>query len=153
ETLSMETARISPRAPGPDAVQETVTAFSATCPEPEEVTSLLQGLGFHLAFFLAADDANTAMADLPPLPAQYHYEDEVGTRVEYLAGVDIPCLADDEEEPVAPVRYRYPPHASRFWLTPGGRELVTRRVRDALDAAFNLRWQELLTGQPMEGAA
>lgn len=149
----MNEALISLRAPGPGSSQGTLTAFCATCPEPEAVTRFLQGLGFHLAFFLAADKVDTAMADLPPLPAQYHYEDEVGTCVEYLAGTDIPCLADDENDPQEITHSRYPPHASRFWLTPGGHELVTRRVRDALAEAFSLRWQEVLAGTSIKGVA
>ncbi len=147
---SLNTTRISPRAPGPEQDQEPLTAFCAICPEPGEVTALLQGVGLHLDFFLEADDADT---ELPPLPAQYHYEDEIGTRVAYLAGTDIPCLADDEDDPQQMTRYRYPPHASRFWLTPGGSELVTRRVQEALATAFHLRWQELLEVHTRRGAA
>src|SRR5258708_16415020 len=76
--------------------QRTLTAFCATCPDPAEVSHLLQGLGFHLVFFMPADTSGEYMADLPPLPAQYHYEDAVGTRIEYLAGADTPCLDDEE---------------------------------------------------------
>jgi hypothetical protein len=152
DIFSREATRISPRAPGPEQDHETITAFCATCPEQDTLTALLQGLGLRLVFSLAADDA-AVMADLPPLPAQYHYEDEVGTRVEYLAGEDLPCLADDEDDPQEMTRYRYPPHASRFWLTPGGQELVTRRVREALATAFHLRWQVMADVQTRRGAA
>lgn len=133
---------------------QTLTAFCASCPEPAEVERLLQDLGFHLAFFLPADKANASMSDyLPPLAAQYHFEDEIGTSVAYLAGVDAACLADDKDDPEEPVRYRYPPHASRFWLIAGGRELVVWRVRDALAVRWNLRWLELNVVEPVEEAA
>ncbi len=148
----MNTALISSHTPGSGDTQGILTAFCATRPEPTAVAQMLQELGFHLAFFLAADDTDAA-AKLPPIPAQYHYEDEVGTNVAYLAGVDWPCLADDDDEPEMPSCYRYPVHASRFWLTPGGRELVTRRVRDALAVAWDLSWQDLCAVQPIVDAA
>ncbi len=148
----MDTALISPRTPGSGNTQSILTAFCATRPEPTAVAQVLQKLGFHLAFFLAADDTDTS-AKLPILPAQYHYEDEMGTSVAYLAGVDWPCLADDDDEPEMPSCYRYPLHASRFWLTPGGRELVNRRVRDALAAAWDLCWLDQRAVQPIEDAA
>lgn len=133
---------------------KTLTAFCLSRPEPEEVEKVLQNLGFHLSFFLAADETGTpANSNLPPLPAQYHFEDEVGTYVTYLAGVDAPCLADDEDDPEEYTRYRYPPHASRFWLIPGGHELVTFRVRDTLAALWMLSWLELSEDQPAHKAA
>ena len=133
---------------------KTLTAFCASCPEPEEVEKALQNLGFHLSFSLAADedDASTN-GNLPPLPTQYHFEDEVGTYVIYLAGVDVPCLADDEDVPEAHTTYRYPLHASRFWLTPGGHVLVAFRVRDTLADLWTLNWQELGENQPVQKAA
>jgi hypothetical protein len=50
-------------------------AFCVTCPGPEELTSLLQGFGFHLTFQMEAI-MYPAYTRLPPLPAQYHYRDE-----------------------------------------------------------------------------
>lgn len=130
--------------------QENLTAFCATCPEPAAVEQCLEELGLRLDFFLPAQ--TTSAATVAPMPAQYHYEDEIGTRVSYLAGPDSPSLTD-EDEPEARCHRRYPAHASRFWLTPGGRELVTRRVRETLAARFDLRWLALDPNDTMEGAA
>ncbi len=44
-------------------------AFCVTCPGPEELTSLLQGFGFHLTFQMEAI-MYPAYTRLPPLPAQ-----------------------------------------------------------------------------------
>src|SRR5260370_36541819 len=46
-----------------------VEAFCVTCPGPEELTSLLQGFGFHLTFQMEAI-MYPAYTRLPPLPAQ-----------------------------------------------------------------------------------
>jgi hypothetical protein len=133
---------------------KTLTAFCASCPEPIAVERVLKALGFRLVFFLPADITNASLIEnLPPLPAQYHFEDEVGTAVAYLAGIDSPSLADDEDDPEERANYRYPPHASRFWLTAGGRELVVRRVRDALAAKWNLHWLDLDAAESVEDAA
>src|SRR5437879_2061202 len=84
----------------PTEEPKTLTAFCANRPEPEEVEKVIRGLGFHLSFFPAADEADTSTnGNLPPLPAQYHFEDEIGTYMVYLAGVDTPGLADDEDDP------------------------------------------------------
>jgi hypothetical protein len=110
------------------------------------VIHLLQPLGFRLSLFLPADERNPSLLEVPPLPSQYHYEDECGTQVLYLAGVDQPCLADDEEEDEGDIGLRwkhYPVHASRFWLVPGGQDLATKRVQDALADAWALCWQDL----------
>jgi hypothetical protein len=128
---------------GSDAKQQSLTAFCATCPEAAEVGRVLEEAGLHLVFWMAADDTATSQHDLATLPAQYHYEDGIGTAVIYLAGKDAPGLANDGQKPVGRVSGRYPAHASRFWLIPGGRELVTRRVSEALSAAFGLRWLDL----------
>jgi hypothetical protein len=130
--------------------QEKLTAFCATCPEPVVIAQCLEELGLRLDFSLPAQ--TTSAATVAPLPAQYHYEDEVGTRVAYLAGPDSPSLTD-EDEPEARCHRRYPAHASRFWLTPGGCELVTRRVRETLAVRFDLRWLVLDANDMMEGAA
>lgn len=122
--------------------QRRLTAFCQTCPDPDKVTRMLKVLGFHLVFSMPADDVGGYMADLPPLPAQYHYEDAAGTRVEYLAGVDTLCLDDDEESESTSQLWRFPPHASRFWLTSGGQELAARRAKECLTQLWMLHWQE-----------
>jgi hypothetical protein len=48
--------------------------FCATCPSAEEVTSLLQAVGFTLIFYM--DAVPSACAGALPLPAQYHYQDK-----------------------------------------------------------------------------
>lgn len=139
----MQRLFLSSPLPGSDAGQQSLTAFCATCPAPAEIERLLEPLGLRLVWFLAADDTAISQHDLAPLPAQYHYEDDIGTSVVYLAGQDAAFLADDEEEPVTRGRVRYPPHASRFWLVPGGRESVSRQVREALASAFGLSFLDL----------
>lgn len=139
----MNTTAISQQAPGAEP-QSTITAFCAGCPDPQEVTRLLQGLGFHLVFSMPAEPTAAYVTGLPPLPAQYHYEDSIGTRVEYLAGVDTPCLADEEDDGTLYAPYFFPPHLSRFWLTQGGQEFATIRARGALADAFGLRWLDRL---------
>lgn len=140
------------RAPDTDNAQEPLTAFCASCPEPKEVEQVLEPFGLRQVFSLPAD-TTVSQAGLPPLPAQYHYKDESGTSVQYLAGVDSPCLADDDDEPIASSRYHYPKHASRFWLTPGGNELTARRVQDTLTSAFGLAWLNQSAGKPLHDAA
>lgn len=106
-----------------------VDAFCQTCPMPEEVATLLHPLGFRLVFEMKAV-IYPAYAHTPDLPAQYHYKDEDGTEVIYLAGRDTPC--DGE---------RFPSHASRFWLSPGAHLLVYRRVAHLLAATWSLCWK------------
>lgn len=134
-----------------------LTAFCASCPDPTEVARVLHDLGFHLAFSLPADETNAAMRDfLPPLPAQYHFEDQVGTSIVYLAGVDSPRLADEGDEPAASVSSpsHYLPHASRFWLSEENREPDIGRVRETLAAQWGFRWRrDRLAGEVIEGAA
>src|SRR6266700_3711930 len=85
-------------------------ALCATCPSPQEVSNMLQVLGFELAFHMDVV-ASPVYAQMSPLPAQYHYRDKYGTEVIYLAGHD----ADLDG-------VRLPEHASRFWLYPGADE-------------------------------
>src|SRR5438876_11386682 len=64
------------------------SAFCATCPEPTDVSKVLAGQGCSLVFCMKAEDEGAYM-DLPPLPAQFHYEGPGGVRVIYLAGPDV----------------------------------------------------------------
>lgn len=130
------------------------TAFCRTCPALEAVARLLAQLGFTLTYTRSAEVAQEYL-HLPPLPAQYHFEDDWGTQVQFLAGPDTPLLADDgDDEDQLPVECAsYPCHSSRFWLIPGANELVTRRVQEALAAQLAFRWDEREHANVVEHAA
>jgi hypothetical protein len=49
-------------------------AFCTCCPSAEEVGSLLQVLGFELTFHMDTD-APPMYEQMPPLPAQFHFQD------------------------------------------------------------------------------
>ena len=111
-----------------------VGAFCQTCPHPQDVTTVLQSLGFRVGFQMNADDQQAYM-QLKPLPAQIHYEGPGGMNIVYLAGEDIDI--DDE--------HVFPKHASRFWLYCAGEpEQTFQYTLDTLANAFSLSW-ELLT--------
>ena len=103
-------------------------AFCATCPSAEEVTSVLQTAGFALVFHM--DTVSSACAEVPQLPAQYHYRDQRGNEVIYLAGLD----RDPDGVPLTK-------HASRFWLHPGADAGAARRVAQVLTGKWSLAWQ------------
>lgn len=104
-------------------------AFCATCPSAQEVAGVLHHLGFALTFHMDVD-VSPEYEQLPPLPAQYHYRDEHGNEVIYLAGHD----ADFDGEPL-------PVHASRFWIYPGADTAAYRRVAHVLAAKWALAWR------------
>ncbi len=104
-------------------------AFCATCPAPEEVTTLLAKLGFHLEFQM--DEQCDHPYELPPLPAQYHYKDASGTEVIYLAGRDFPMNEDGDT---------LPPHASRFWLYAGADVQAFQLAASTLALHWRLAW-------------
>jgi hypothetical protein len=103
-------------------------AFCQTCPAPEAVTTLLEGLGLSLSFQMDAI-RYPAYTRLPDLPAQYHYTDEHGTEVIYLAGKDTPL--DGE---------RFPRHVSRFWVYPGADAGAYQRIVSVLATRWLLTW-------------
>jgi len=103
-------------------------AFCATCPSAEEVTSALQTIGFALVFHM--DAVSSACAEVPQLPAQYHYRDQSGNEVIYLAGPD----TDPDGLPL-------PKHASRFWLHPGADARATHWVAQVLASKWSFAWQ------------
>ncbi len=110
-----------------------VSAFCQTCPRPQDVTSVLESLGFHVSFQMQADNQHAYM-QLKPLPAQVHYEGPCGMNVVYLAGEDIDI--DDE--------YAFPKHASRFWLYCAGEsEQTFKQTMNVLTGAFSLSWKPL----------
>jgi hypothetical protein len=113
--------------------------FCTTCPFVDEVTGVIAPLGYTLVFQMKADTAR-AYRDLPPLPAQYHYEGPHGASVIYLAGKDIPILGDDDDEPASDGLRSYPEHGSRFWIAAPNAHavLLVLRVLSRLGA---LKWQ------------
>ena len=111
-------------------------AFCATCLAPEDVTTLLAKLGFHLDFQMG--EQRDHEYQLPPLPAQYHYQDAHGTEAIYLAGRDYPL---NEEG------YPLPPHASRFWLSCGANRQAFELTASTLALRWVLAWQEAQDAQ------
>ena len=103
-------------------------AFCPTCPPAEDVTHLLQAVGFELAFHMDID-ASPKYEQLPPLPAQFHFQDKHGNEVIFLAG------RDTDLEGV-----QLPEHASRFWLYAGADRAVYRRVARALAERWSFAW-------------
>jgi hypothetical protein len=105
------------------------SAFCATCPQPTDVSKVLSSLGCSLAFSMPVEDERAYM-DLPPLPAQFHYEGPGSLRVIYLAGPDI---ALDGE--------RFPEHQSRFWLSGDHNQAPFQQVASKLSVRWSLHWQ------------
>ena len=105
------------------------SAFCATCPQPTDVSNLLASQGCSLAFSMPAEDEGAYM-DLPPLPAQFHYEGPGGVRVIYLAGPDV---ALDGE--------RFPAHQSRFWLYGDHDQAAFGQIASVLSVRWSLTWQ------------
>jgi len=106
-----------------------LTAFCATCPPVERVTHALTSLGFHLTFEMAAP-VRRPYLNIPPLPAQYHYQDTHGTQVIFLAGMDTDLDGQ-----------RLPPHACRFFAYPGADLAAFRRVTRSLAVLLAFSWQ------------
>jgi hypothetical protein len=120
---------------------EECSAFCKTCPRPEEVTNVLVSLGLVLAFAMPAEDDGAYM-QLPPLPAQFHYEGPGGVRAIYLAGPDI---ALDGE--------RFPDHQARFWLYGGHNQAACQRIASALAVRWSLTWQRSEVSPSLQGVA
>ncbi|SRR6266487_445904 len=104
-------------------------AFCRACPCVEEVSAVLQGLGFSLVFHMAVV-VSAASSHTSPLPAQFHYRDAHGTEVIYLAGRDAPM--DGE---------RFPAHASRGWLSAGGDPAACQHIAQVLTERWSLIWR------------
>jgi len=103
-------------------------AFCTTCPPAEQVSVLLATLGFTLAFHM--DAVQSPCAEVPPLPAQYHYKDACGTEVIYLAGRDTPLEGEV-----------FPFHASRFWLYTGTDAQAFRLTMSTLALSYRFTWR------------
>jgi hypothetical protein len=117
------------------------SAFCTTCPQPAEVSKVLASLGCSLTFSMPAE-AEGAYMDLPPLPAQFHYEGSGGLRVIYLAGPDI---ALDGEH--------FPAHQSRFWLSGDHTQAVFQQVASVMAVIWSLRWQRSNSSPSLEHVA
>jgi hypothetical protein len=103
-------------------------AFCTTCPPAEEVSALLATLGFTLAFHM--DAVQSPCAEVPPLPAQYHYKkDACGTEVIYLAGRDTPLEGEV-----------FPFHASRFWLYTGADAQAFQLAMSTFALRYQFTW-------------
>lgn len=111
---------------------DALEAFCPICPPVEEVTSLLQALGFELAFRMESD-TSPRYEQIPPLPAQFHFQDKHGNEVIFLAGRDTNLDS-----------VRLPEHASRFWLYPGADSAGYRRVARALADQWSFAWRSQL---------
>ncbi len=109
-------------------------AFCATCPTVQEVTNLLQALGFELTFHMGVD-AHPTYEQLSPLPAQFHFQDKHGTEAIFLAGPDVNLDG-----------LLLPEHASRFWLYPGADAAATGRSPMCWLFTWSLSWR---AGRPL----
>lgn len=114
--------------------EQDLEAFCATCPSAEEVTNVLQALGFALTFHM--DAVPPACAEVPPLPAQYHYRDQRGSEVIYLAGRD-----------TDPDGAELPEHASRFWIHPDADAGAARWVAYILTVKWSFAWRAVSQGR------
>lgn len=121
--------------------EEERSAFCATCPQPADVSNVLASLGCSLAFTMPAEDEGAYM-DLPPLPAQFHYEGPAGIHVIYLAGPDI---ALDGE--------CFPAHQSRFWLSGDHNQAAIQQVASILALRWLLKWQRSGSSSSLEEVA
>lgn len=125
----------------PGSPESALAAFCATCPPPPEVVEALAGLGFTLTFSMEGQHS-PAYSRTPPIPAQFHFRDEHGTEVIYLAGKD-----------AGEGRARLPSHASRFWLYPGASVPATQLVSQFCATRWRLVWEESNRGQKREAVA
>jgi hypothetical protein len=111
-------------------------AFCHSCPEPEKVIMFLAQLGLRLDFQMEAFSP-PEHSQLAQLPAQFHFADEYGMSLIYLAGED--NATEDGE--------RLPAHKSRFWAYPGGDaphfDWIIRRVA----LRWSLTWHHLSQSQ------
>jgi hypothetical protein len=100
-------------------------AFCTICPTLQEVTSVLQEIGFSLVFRMEA--VASACAGVPPLPAQYHYR-KGNSEVIFLSGHDVDLDG-----------IQLPAHASRFWLYAGAD--AARSIANVLAIRWPLTWR------------
>ena len=104
-------------------------AFCVTCPSAREVTKQLQLSGFELTFHMGVD-ASPEYEQIPSLPAQFHFQDEHGNEVIFLAGRDVDLDG-----------VQLPEHAARFWMYPGADTVAYQRTASALAVRWSLAWR------------
>jgi hypothetical protein len=106
-----------------------LAAFCHTCPEPEEVIAFLAQLGLRLDFQLEAFSPPT-YSELSELPAQFHFADDSGMNLIYLAGED--SATEDGE--------RLPVHKSRFWAYIGADEPRFEKITQLVALRWSFTW-------------
>ena len=104
-------------------------AFCLSCPEPQEVTTFLKNLGLRLDFQMQAF-APPVYSPVSALPAQFHFADESGISLIYLAGQD---SATEEGE-------RLPAHKSRFWAYAGADIQRFKQITHLVALQWSFSW-------------
>jgi hypothetical protein len=105
-------------------------AFCHSCPEPQEVITFLTQLGlrldFHMEAFLPPE-----YSPLAQLPTQFHFADESGMSLIYLAGEDS-ALEEGERLPV---------HKSRFWSYAGADVQRFEQITQLVALRWSFTWR------------
>jgi hypothetical protein len=109
--------------------REELEAFCLSCPAPEHVMTFFKQLGLRLDFQMEAF-APPEYSKLSELPAQFHFADESGMSLIYLAG----------EDNTMEVGERLPAHKSRFWAYAGADEQCFERITHLVALQWSFIW-------------
>ena len=109
--------------------RDELEAFCLSCPEPQEVTMYLSQLGMRLDFQMEAF-APPVHSPLAELPAQFHFAEDSGMSLVYLAGQD---SGMEEGE-------RLPAHNSRFWAYAGADKERFERITHLVALQWSFTW-------------
>jgi hypothetical protein len=104
-------------------------AFCHSCPDPEEVKTFLKQFGLRLDFQMEAC-APPLHSELSALPAQFHFADDSGMSLIYLAG----------EDTTMEVGERLPIHKSRFWAYGGAAKECFERITQLVALRWSFTW-------------
>ena len=104
-------------------------AFCLSYLEPEQVIPFLTQLGLRLDFQMEAF-APPVYSQLAQLPAQFHFADESGMSLIYLAG----------EDSVTEEGGRLPVHKSRFWAYGGADAQRFERIIQLVALQWSFAW-------------
>jgi len=104
-------------------------AFCHSCLEPQEVTAFLKQLGLRLDFQMEAF-LPPVYSPLAQLPAQFHFADDSGMSLIYLAGED---NSTEECE-------RLPVHKSRFWAYAGADVQRFEQIAQLVAVRWSFTW-------------